>query len=1438
MIGSVRKIAAALIGVAMAVSGAAATSAAAAAAETDKTATTQTTTTAKALNNSDVTMIAFQQSWNTIAKECTDVYGPEGVGYVQISPPQESIRGTEWWTVYQPISYSLNSRFGTEDELKNMITTCRDAGVQVIADVVLNHTSGHDVAWVDDQVGVAGTVYNGTYGRYPGIGIYQYEENGNNHQYGLPSGDFHSCRDDIKDYTNVREVQECRLLTMWDINTGSSHVQDIQSDYLAHLWNIGVRGFRIDSSKHISTADLAGIKAKLAAKIGVPTSAIPFQQEVIYHPGEASELALSNYTSNGDVTEFSYATQLKQYFNDDISRLQYITNGLLPSDKATVFVSNWDTARGSETLTAESGSRYELANAFMLAYDYGKPKLMSDYYFTEDQQDAGATGTTETQAPYVDFDTACTASGNSSSTAVAASEIARQQGDWLCEQRWASVRGMIGFHNAVAGTSVANWQNNGTNNIGFARRDAATGEDKGFIAINNTLQEHQETYKTNLPEGIYCNVYTSGAKCDEVEVKDGQFTTTIGKRSAVAIYAGMTKDDWKGYGDKGTADSGYDDEVATGRIGDTDTTIYYKPSADWGENVYIQYASGDNLPIDTPLKMTKVSASSDSCAAADGWYQITIKDVTSKRLKYRFTNGNGAWDYHNGTTNDAENGVWYEYAVGTVLTAIQNHDETIGVPFTCAVTPQTTFTVHFKAANDAQAKATGVVVWADGLAAEYHAFNATENDGTKRMTTTLKGDYTKVQYRIVGSDSTDAEAVDGTSNEYDAAVTDYRSGSVLAKVHGSIESWVEQNVAYDKSSEARKPASNPQPNDVKNPKKLTITVHYMRADANYQEYNLDKDAWNGWDLWTWSGEQTGSAVKFTDHDDYGMIATYTLTQETKGNRSPEFILRKGGDSWSGKDPDADRLIPESAITVAAGQTETGAAEIWLIGDDPTIYTHRPAVSGVTFETLFDWNVSPQAVPYGGTVSPVADNQKPKRPGYIFNGWSTSENGSTGLFKFGEGGTPVYGRLKLWAQYTKANLVSFDTGEGGSWVDAQTVADGGKATQPADPTREGYTFDGWYTKADDTGAKYDFNTAVSGDMTLYAHWKIKEFTVTFSTGDGGSAVASQRVNYGETVTKPATDPTMDGKKFIGWVTDDGSGNATDTPYFFTAKVTSDLTLHAKWGDPNDTYHIVTFHDNAAANGSGDVADVTAVYVKAGEKVTAPGDGSAPTRDGYRLDRWTSDAAGKTTFDFTRETVTDDLDLYAQWVKVWTLSFNLNYDGAPMIDPQTVDEGIATSDHGAVEPTVPTRDRYKFAGWYTSKDLTDDSKFTFGTSTVTADTTLYAKWEKSGDVWTITFDLNGGELPTDAGTELNPQQVYDGEKLLKPTKNPVREGGYTFQGWTTVRNDALATGKDDGTDTFTGGSAFGFEWNSDTNRYESKIPIDRNGTLYALWAKNQQ
>ncbi|MDU6840835.1 MAG: alpha-amylase family protein, partial [Bifidobacterium dentium] len=461
----------------------------------------------------DVQVIAFQQSWNTIAKECTDTYGPEGVAYVEVSPPQESIQGTQWWTSYQPVSYRLDSKLGTEAEFKNMIKQCNAAGVDIIADVVINQTTGSDVA-AGEQKGVAGSDYNGSTGSYPGFATKQYPD-------GITASDFHSCTKNISDYGNQWEVQECRLSSMWDFDSESEKVQDIQSDYLVSLWNAGVRAFRMDAVKHINTSSMKAIKEKFAQKIGKNADDIYWIQEVIGNSSEAAGIQPSNYVQNGTVTEFGFKSEMNQAFKDKIANLKGLDERLskdLSSEDANVFVTNWDTARNEGALTYKDGAKYQLANAFMLAYDYGTPRLISDYKWSNG--DDGAPGATATSVPDVDMDKVCSTNDS----------------DWNCEQRWTSTRGMIALRNYVNGTEVTDWQDDGGDNIAFSRGN------KGFIAINNGKNDKDASYATSLADGEYCNVYATMDCSKTVTVKDGKVEATVPAHSAIALYAGSTKD--------------------------------------------------------------------------------------------------------------------------------------------------------------------------------------------------------------------------------------------------------------------------------------------------------------------------------------------------------------------------------------------------------------------------------------------------------------------------------------------------------------------------------------------------------------------------------------------------------------------------------------------------------------------------------------------------------------------------------------------------------------------------------------------------------------------------------------------------------------------------------------------------------------------------------
>lgn len=167
-------------------------------------------------------------------------------------------------------------------------------------------------------------------------------------------------------------------------------------------------------------------------------------------------------------------------------------------------------------------------------------------------------------------------------------------------------------------------------------------------------------------------------------------------------------------------------------------------------------------------------------------------------------------------------------------------------------------------------------------------------------------------------------------------------------------------------------------------------------------------------------------------------------------------------------------------------------------------------------------------------------------------------------------------------------VRFDS-RGGSAVASVTVAQGEHPSAPAEPTREGFTFTGWFTDSACTTA-YRFTGPLTQDLTLYAGWEetppvVTKYTVTFDS-KGGSAVEAQAGEPGFTPTRPA-DPARDGYGFEGWFTD----SACKTAYDFSTPVDHNLTLYAKWG------YSVTLD-----GGSGDTAEqLDSLYAKGYTKV---------------------------------------------------------------------------------------------------------------------------------------------------------------------------------------------------------------------------------------------
>lgn len=453
----------------------------------------------------DVGIQLFQLPWTSVAQECETTLAPAGIAWVLLSPAQEHIAADEWWASYQPVSYQLESRLGTRDEFADMVQRCTAAGVEVIADAVINHMTGQD----EPGAGYAGTAY--AHYDYPGL----YAES-----------DFHHCgltaNDDIQLYKNREQVQNCELVNLADLDTASPTVRATIVAYLEDLLSLGVSGFRIDAAKHIPATDVEAIVSQLPQGTRI-------MSEVIRGAGEP--IAPEEYEGFGEVFEFTYARELTPPLDNGVFSDPVLSDDRpqqVRSDAAIVFVDNHDTERGEANVTARDPQLYVIANALMLADDYGTPVLYSGYAFTD--RDAGAP--TDSDGRVIDA-TCADATGP-------ASELS--DGERTCVQSWPAIRGMLAFR-AIAGDAPRMPGVDSGDAYGFER------EGRGVVAVNVGDEIQRIEIPTTMPGGTYCDVITGGADAArdggcagaEYTVSGGIAVFDLDPGAAAAIHLGSRR---------------------------------------------------------------------------------------------------------------------------------------------------------------------------------------------------------------------------------------------------------------------------------------------------------------------------------------------------------------------------------------------------------------------------------------------------------------------------------------------------------------------------------------------------------------------------------------------------------------------------------------------------------------------------------------------------------------------------------------------------------------------------------------------------------------------------------------------------------------------------------------------------------------------------------
>lgn len=295
--------------------------------------------------------------------------------------------------------------------------------------------------------------------------------------------------------------------------------------------------------------------------------------------------------------------------------------------------------------------------------------------------------------------------------------------------------------------------------------------------------------------------------------------------------------------------------------------------------------------------------------------------------------------------------------------------------------------------------------------------------------------------------------------------------------------------------------------------------------------------------------------------------------------------------------------------------------------------------------------------------------------------------------------------------TRANNVevSFDS-LGGTKVETIKVKKDSTIAKPEDPTKEGYTFISWMLD----GEEFDFSTKITKNIKLTAKWE-EDASVTYTIkfdSNGGNKIDSIEVKNGKITSLPI--PEREGYTFVGWFNGTKEIENGDT-------ISKDITLKAKWkklANASKKEFIVTFDTDGGSK-------VSKQTISENGKVKKPAN---PTKDGYTFISWTLNSK---TYNFNQK-VTSNITLKATWKKnatevieekEYTISFDT--DGGSAVNSQKIKENSKVT-----KPSDPTKDKYKFLGWYL-----DDELYSFDAK-ITKDITLKAKWEY---VPTVTYKV---------------------------------------------------------------------------------------------------
>lgn len=403
-------------------------------------------------------------------------------------------------------------------------------------------------------------------------------------------------------------------------------------------------------------------------------------------------------------------------------------------------------------------------------------------------------------------------------------------------------------------------------------------------------------------------------------------------------------------------------------------------------------------------------------------------------------------------------------------------------------------------------------------------------------------------------------------------------------------------------------------------------------------------------------------------------------------------------------------------------------------------TMPSSMSGAGYTGTITWSPTTSDNKFHANVSYAASISLTPSTGYDLNGISANTftlSGSSSVSHLENSG-----QITVNYPVTTYDQVIFNS-NGGSTVSALDIDYGSSITQPTNPSRNGYTFDGWYTDNNTFQQAFNFQTASmpQGDLNLYAKWAINQYSIIFDS-NSGTQVATLTQDAFSNVVEPQ-EPTRSGYTFTYW----SDLSDLSREYTFTTMPTSNQTLYAKWS-------LNTYTVNYSLDGG--TADNPSSYT-----VETPSIALNPAlKTGYTFTTW-KDALNN-QYSSIPSGSTGNLSLTAVYtINQYDVEFDTNQGS--IVNTQTINyHELAQS------VSTPTRIGYTFEGWFTARDFS--TEFDFSVDRISIDTTLYAKWEPI--TYLLSFENFGGSSTNPSNYNIETSTI-----LLNPATKP----GYTFTGW---------------------------------------------------------